>query len=98
MKGLTQGGRFTLALAIGLPVMAWAQPETEQEEVVVTGVPLDRSPGDLAQSVTVIRGDTLNRVRGSTLGETLAGQLGISSSYFGRARRARSFAASPARA
>ena len=83
MKGLTQGGRFTLVLAIGLPVMAWAQPETEQEEVVVTGVPLDRSPGDLAQSITVIRDDTLNRVRGSTLGETLASQLGISSSYFG---------------
>ena len=81
MNVLMQSGRLTLALAIGLPVMVGAQ--TEPEEVVVTGHPLDRSPGDLAQSITVIRDDTLNRVRGSTLGETLAGQLGVSSSYFG---------------
>lgn len=56
-----------------------AQPE----EIVVTGVPHDRAPGELAQSVTVVRGDTLDRTRAASLGETLATQLGVSSSAFG---------------
>jgi iron complex outermembrane receptor protein len=51
--------------------------------VVVTGVPHDRAPGELAQSVTVLRGDALDRARAANLGETLANQLGVSSSFFG---------------
>jgi iron complex outermembrane receptor protein len=70
-----------LPLALGLPSVICAQAVTD--EVVVTGVPHDRSPTDLAQSVTVIRDETLNRVRNTNLGETLSGQLGVSSSYFG---------------
>jgi iron complex outermembrane receptor protein len=61
--------------------MVHAQAVTD--EVVVTGVPHDRSPTDLAQSITVVRDEALNRVRSTNLGETLAGQLGVSSSYFG---------------
>ena len=53
------------------------------EEVHVTGVPINQSPDELAQSVTILREETLDRVRNTNLGETLAGQLGISASYFG---------------
>ncbi len=62
---------------------AGAIAQTIIEEIHVTGVPRNNAPGELAQSVTVIRGETLNRIRSTNLGETLANELGISSSYFG---------------
>ena len=57
--------------------------EAPPDELIVTGVPHERAPGELAQSVTVVAGDELDRNRAATLGETLANQLGVSSSYFG---------------
>lgn len=60
-----------------------AGAQQAHDEVVVTGVPHRHTPGELAQSVTVLRGDALNRDRAANLGETLATQLGVSSSYFG---------------
>jgi iron complex outermembrane recepter protein len=62
---------------------SFANAQAPVDEVVVTGVPHDAAPGELAQSVSVLRDDTLNRVRAGNLGETLASQLGVSSSYFG---------------
>jgi iron complex outermembrane receptor protein len=53
------------------------------EEVIVHGVPLPRSPEEMAQPVTVLSGEALDRVRAANLGETLANQLGVSASYFG---------------
>ena len=53
------------------------------EEIVVTGTARDARLGDLAQPVTVLRGEALDRVRAATLGETLTSELGVSSSYFG---------------
>ena len=52
------------------------------EEIHVTGVLRERSADELAQSITVIREQTLERITSASLGETLAGQLGVSSSYF----------------
>jgi iron complex outermembrane receptor protein len=76
-----------LSIAFGLlgATLAPAQAQTEAppEELVVTGVPRERAPGELAQSVTVVAGDELDRTRAATLGETLVNQLGVSSSYFG---------------
>jgi iron complex outermembrane receptor protein len=86
---LRAGGRrarLPLPLGVLATVLApatHAQPHEALEEIVVTGVLRDRAPGELAQSVTVVRGDTLDRVRAANLGETLANQLGVSSSYFG---------------
>jgi iron complex outermembrane receptor protein len=68
-------------LALALP--AESQQHEDTDEIVVTGVPRDRAAGELAQSVTVVASDELDRVRAATLGETLAGQLGVSSSQFG---------------
>lgn len=83
--------RAPLPLAVGLLCTAPAFAQTPSssdapgaaDEVVVTGVPLNRAPGELAQSVTVVAGDELERSRAATLGETLANQLGMSSSFFG---------------
>jgi iron complex outermembrane receptor protein len=82
-----RGVRTPLALAVGcalaavLPSAARGQPQ--QDEVVVTGTPHEQAPGDIAQSVTVIRADDLDRIRAANLGETLANELGVSSTYFG---------------
>ena len=70
-------------LGTALAPTARAQSHENVDEIVVTGVPRDRAAGELSQSVTVVGGDELDRVRASTLGETLANQLGVSSSYFG---------------
>jgi len=76
-----------LSIALGLLgaalTPAQAQTEAPPDELVVTGVPHERAPGELAQSVTVVAGDELDRNRAATLGETLANQVGVSSSYFG---------------
>ena len=69
-----------LGAAIGT---AQAQPDNHPDEIVVTGVPHQRAPGELAQSISVVAGDELDRTRAATLGETLATQLGVSSSNFG---------------
>lgn len=73
--------RSALACAIaslGLPAAAQV---TQLDPVVVTGNPL-RSD-DLAAPVSVLSGDALVLKRGSSLGDTLNGQPGVSSSYFG---------------
>jgi len=72
-----------LSLGIACELSAQAQPHSAPDEVIVTGVMRDRASGELAQSVTVVSGDTLDRIRAANLGETLANQLGVSSSYFG---------------
>jgi iron complex outermembrane recepter protein len=69
------------AIAAVAPAVASGQHVIE--EVQVVGTPHDQSPTELAQSVTVLTGDTLRRLQGANLGETLAGELGVSSSYFG---------------
>jgi iron complex outermembrane receptor protein len=60
-----------------------ATAQDAAEEIVVTASPQRQSADDLAQSVTVVTGDLLERVRGANLGETLESQLGMSASAFG---------------
>lgn len=74
---------FVIGLLGASVAPAQAQTESSPEEIVVTGVPHERAPGELAQSVTVVAGDELDRTRAATLGETLANQVGVSSSSFG---------------
>ncbi len=72
-----------ILLGSALALAAQAQEHQGVDEITVTGVPRDRAAGELAQSVTVVASDELDRVRAATLGETLANQLGVSSSQFG---------------
>ena len=53
------------------------------KEVTITASGLDRDSADMATPVSVLEGDELVQRRGATLGETLDGEPGISSSHFG---------------
>jgi iron complex outermembrane receptor protein len=53
------------------------------DEIIVKGVPLDRTVEELAQPVSVIGGNELSKRQAASIGETLAHELGVSSSYFG---------------
>ena len=59
------------------------QVHTELPPVVVTASPIPSSLFDLAQPVSVLTEEKLRQQLASTLGETLARQPGINSTYFG---------------
>lgn len=75
--------RAALAVATTACIPMLAHAQHALEEVVVTATPLETSAGELAQSVTVLTGQELDRARAMNLGETLETQLGMSASYFG---------------
>lgn len=60
----------------------WAQ-ESKTETVVVTSTALRENPLEVAQPTSVLAGDDLRRQIASSIGETLSGELGVSSTYFG---------------
>jgi iron complex outermembrane recepter protein len=73
-------------------VPAWAESQSDVgdkssviEEVVVTLAPGGKSQDELAQSADVLGGDSLQRQRAASLGETLSQQAGIASSGYGAA-------------
>lgn len=53
------------------------------DEVVVTGVPLERTVKELAQPTEIVGGEDLTKKQAASLGETLSHELGVSSTYFG---------------
>ena len=65
------------------PAFAENQPTTTLKPIVVTANPLGRSADELTQPVTVLAGDDLLKKLQPTIGETLSGELGIRSTYFG---------------
>jgi iron complex outermembrane recepter protein len=72
------------AMAAALaPALTWAQDSTRPAagSVIVTGNPLRSA--DVAAPNSVLSGNGLVLRRGTTLGETLDGLPGVSSSYFG---------------
>jgi iron complex outermembrane receptor protein len=69
-----------IAGAVSLVGAAHAQ---EQDAVVVTATPLGSGLFDLVAPAQVLEGDALVRRRASSLGETLEGLPGMSSTYFG---------------
>ncbi|MBA4136106.1 MAG: TonB-dependent receptor [Opitutus sp.] len=58
-------------------------PPVHLEEFVVTGSPLRRAQDEVALPTSVVGGPRLVQLRQPTLGETLANEPGISSTYFG---------------
>ena len=84
MKSISSRRRRARATATVLalsPGLLLAQVTTPPSSVIVTGNPLRSA--DIAAPASVLSGDDLVRRRGSTLGETLDGLPGLSSSYFG---------------
>lgn len=53
------------------------------EQVDVIGLPLHASTMESAQPISVISGEELRSKQASTLGETLANEVGVNTSYFG---------------
>lgn len=70
------------AAASSLPLCVSAQ-ESKVEEVIVTSTALRENPLEVAQPTSVVSGDDLRRQAAASLGETLAKELGMSSTYFG---------------
>src|SRR5690242_18398063 len=70
------------ALSVAVCSVVIAQ-ETRVEEVVVTSTALHENPLEVAQPTEVVSGDELRRQVAASLGETLSGELGVSSTYFG---------------
>ena len=70
------------ALSVALCSLAAAQ-EARVEEVLVTSTALHENPLEVAQPTEVVSGDELRRQVAASLGETLSGELGVSSTYFG---------------
>jgi iron complex outermembrane receptor protein len=66
-----------------------AQDEAAQDkhhpidEITVTATPLARTVKQLAQPTSVMSGDDLAMKQATSIGETVSGELGVSSTYFG---------------
>ncbi len=73
------GAVCLLAVAVG----GSARAEAEVEEVVVSATALRSSVQDAVQPVEVISGAELQHAVASSIGETLAGQPGVTGTYFG---------------
>jgi len=76
--------RRALAVAssfLALPAFAQSTATTATTTIVITGNPLGRD--ELAQPTSVLSGDGLTVRRAGTLGETLDGLPGVSSTWFG---------------
>jgi iron complex outermembrane receptor protein len=81
---LARFGRPALAVAaasLALAARAQTNQPAQLEPVVITGNPLRST--ELAAPVSSLSGDELVLRRGSSLAETLAGQPGLSATYFG---------------
>ncbi len=74
---------LALMLAFATPATALAQQASTLPAVTVSASALSLGSDDMSTPVTVLDGDELVRAREGTLGETLAGQPGITSSHFG---------------
>ncbi len=53
------------------------------DEIIVSATPLRRTVESLAQPAAVLTGDALVRKQAASIGETLANELGVNSTYFG---------------
>jgi iron complex outermembrane receptor protein len=88
----SSGLRLGALLALGAPPSVIASPSgahaadhetVNLEHIVVTALPFQRSQAEVAVATAVLGGRQLTLRRQGTLGETLSGELGMSSTAFG---------------
>lgn len=73
-----------LAYIASTPALAQSSTPTQTlDRVIITLTPLPRTELDALQPIDILRGDELRLKEGTTLGETLARQLGVQSSAYG---------------
>jgi iron complex outermembrane recepter protein len=75
--------RASLTLIGLLAAPAVLAQHLELEEIIVTASPLRVGSTDLVQAAIVLSGEDLSRRVASSLGETLAGEPGMTASFFG---------------
>ncbi len=76
---------FILCASIALPSLVMADDVREVDDVVVTARPISsQSLEHITQPVKVLKGEELERKQTITIGETLANELGVTSSDFGQ--------------
>lgn len=75
--------RIAVAAVLGATAICPHAQESTVEQVVVTSTPLHENPLDVAQPTSVMAGDDLRRQIAASIGQTLSGELGVSSAYFG---------------
>jgi len=75
--------RASLTLTCLLAAPAALAQHVDLEEVIVTASPLRVGATDLVQAAVVLSGEELSRRVSTSLGETLAGQPGMTASFFG---------------
>jgi len=81
---------LSISVALGsLPTVALAQADSpstpvDLERITVRALPIERSELDSAEPIDVLAGQALDDRRGLTLGETLASQPGVHSSFYGQ--------------
>ncbi len=74
---------FACAPAFAQNQTTGASPVIRLEETIVVSTPLGRTLFEQVQPVSILKGDRLQLKLQPTLGETLAGTPGVSSTYFG---------------
>jgi len=94
MNNETHSARRAIALAFGACCLSAASIAAAQDaavenrhhpidEITVTATPLSRTVKQLAQPTSVMSGDDLAMKQSTSIGETVSGEVGISSTYFG---------------
>ena len=78
-------GRYALCAGLICVSSGVFAAETDLSEVVVTSSAFRAQVQDVVQPVTVLSGEALHQQLGSSIGETLARQPGVSATYFGPA-------------
>ncbi|MGH8019627.1 MAG: TonB-dependent receptor [Opitutaceae bacterium] len=81
--GLVLAGGAAFAIPVDAQVSTPARETVELDEFVITALPFARSAEELHQAAALLGGDRLDDIRSGTLGETLDGQPGVSSTSFG---------------
>ncbi|MEM8816711.1 MAG: TonB-dependent receptor [Pseudomonadota bacterium] len=80
---LALGTALALSGAPGIADESAPDEHHQLDEIIVSATPLPRTVEGLAQPTAVLTGDALTRRQSSSIGETLADELGVNSSYFG---------------
>jgi iron complex outermembrane recepter protein len=84
MGRILMAGTALAAFSLAMPAFAAdGPPSGPSEEVIVTATALDVARSKTVQGVSVVSRDELIATMGSGLGETLARQPGVSSTFFG---------------
>jgi iron complex outermembrane recepter protein len=75
---------LVFSLALAAPALAQAGPESDADTIVVTATPLEDRSDQALQANTILDRDDVVGALGAGLGETLDGQPGVASTFFGR--------------